>query len=151
MTDEQNKPPRRGGRPRVGTVLPTRDGRLQGQGQYADSSRKRLKPFPKGTSEAMARERTAYHGVAGCGGTGLAEIPSTPMIDGWAWLADLARPARARQHLTYAHVRSASVASQADGNCARATPRRGCRTSSPEISDQHLGDGDEDGRGRSRI
>jgi hypothetical protein len=88
--------PRRGGRARVGTVLKTRDGRLQGQVTFADGSRKRLKPFPKGTSEAMAREKTAYHAEIAAKITPkkaapekTPEIPDTPM-GRWfkAWLAD---------------------------------------------------------------
>jgi len=38
----------------------TRDGRWQPQITLPDGRRKRLPPFPKGTSEAYARERTAY-------------------------------------------------------------------------------------------
>ena len=96
MTDEDPKPRRKGGRPRVGTVLPTRDGRLQGQVQYADGSRKRLKPFPKGTSDLMARERTAYHAAIyakiypkKAKQEVSQELPDTPM-GRWvkAWLAD---------------------------------------------------------------
>ena len=56
------------GRKRTGTVLVTRDGRYQPQVTIAvvdpngkrRHKRKRLPPFPKGTSKAYARERTAY-------------------------------------------------------------------------------------------
>ena len=51
----------RGGRQRTGTVIKLKDGRLQGIITLADGGRKRLPPFPKGTSEAMAREKTAYY------------------------------------------------------------------------------------------
>lgn len=44
---------------RSGTVLKTRAGLFQPFVTLADGTRKRLPPFPKGTSEAMARERTA--------------------------------------------------------------------------------------------
>lgn len=47
-------------RPRTGTLLRTRDGRWQAQVLLADGTRKRLPPFPKGTSEAMAREKAAH-------------------------------------------------------------------------------------------
>ena len=43
---------------RLGTVVRTKRGLLQGIITLVDGSRKRLKPFPKGTSEEMARERT---------------------------------------------------------------------------------------------
>lgn len=49
-----------GGRPKTGTVRKTRAGLWQGVVTLADGSRMRLEPFPKGTSEAMAREKTAY-------------------------------------------------------------------------------------------
>lgn len=88
--------PRRGGRARVGTLLKTRDGRWQAQVTLADGSRKRLTPFPKGTSEAMARERAAYHAELAAKinpkkpqAERTPEIPDTPM-GRWvkAWLAD---------------------------------------------------------------
>ncbi len=97
MSDEK-KPltPRRGGRARVGTLLKTRDGRWQAQVTLGDGSRKRLKPFPKGTSEAMAREKAAYHAELAAKVnpkkpqlTAAPEIPDTPM-GRWfkAWIAD---------------------------------------------------------------
>jgi len=43
-----------------GTVITTKSGKLQGVITLADGRRKRLKPFPKGTSQKMAEERTAY-------------------------------------------------------------------------------------------
>jgi len=43
-----------------GTVITTKSGKLQGVITLADGRRKRLKPFPKGTSQQMAEERTAY-------------------------------------------------------------------------------------------
>src|SRR6187431_2508836 len=49
---------RAGGRKAKGTVVKLADGRLQGI-VTVHGKRKRLKPFPKGTSEAMAEERTA--------------------------------------------------------------------------------------------
>lgn len=51
---------KRGGRKKTGTIVKTRDGRWQAIVTLADGSRKRLKPFEKGTSEAYARERAAY-------------------------------------------------------------------------------------------
>lgn len=50
---------RKGGRKATGTVAKTRDGRLQAIITLADGTRKRLKPFPVGTSEAYAKERAA--------------------------------------------------------------------------------------------
>ncbi|MFZ5891260.1 MAG: site-specific integrase [Myxococcota bacterium] len=43
---------------RLGTVVTTKSGLLQGIITLVDGSRKRLKPFPKGTSKEMAREKT---------------------------------------------------------------------------------------------
>lgn len=51
---------RKGGRKPTGTVGKTRDGRLQAIITLADGSRKRLKPFPVGTSEAYAKERAEF-------------------------------------------------------------------------------------------
>ena len=47
------------GRKKTGTLLKTKDGRWQPQITLADGSRKRLRPFPKGTSEEEARRMTA--------------------------------------------------------------------------------------------
>jgi len=44
-----------------GTVTTTKRGLLQGIITLPDGRRKRLKPFPKGTSEAMAKEKTAFY------------------------------------------------------------------------------------------
>lgn len=44
----------------AGTVIKLPDGRWQGFITLADGSRKRLPPFKPGTSETMARERTAF-------------------------------------------------------------------------------------------
>ncbi len=66
MNDTNHKSPApskeslRGGRPKTGTVVRTRAGLWQGVVTLADGSRMRLEPYPKGTSEAMAREKTAY-------------------------------------------------------------------------------------------
>src|SRR4051812_550180 len=57
MSDQKPKP----GRPRTGTVVKTRDGRLQAIISLPGGGRKRLPPFPRGTSEAMAREKAAYY------------------------------------------------------------------------------------------
>jgi integrase len=43
-----------------GTVVTTKSGLLQGIITLADGRRHRLEPFPKGTSRAMAEERTAW-------------------------------------------------------------------------------------------
>lgn len=64
MADSTEKPTpdqkeRRRGRPRTGTIVRTRDGRLQAIVTMADGKRKRLPPFPRGMSEAMAREKVA--------------------------------------------------------------------------------------------
>jgi integrase len=53
VTDKRNKPA-------TGTVVKTKSGRLQGIITLPSGKRKRLPPFPAGTSEAMAREKTAY-------------------------------------------------------------------------------------------
>ena len=45
-------------RKRTGTIIRLKDGRWQAVITLADGSRKRLPPFPKGMSEAMAREKT---------------------------------------------------------------------------------------------
>jgi integrase len=96
MADQKDTKPRIGGRPRVGTLLKTRDGRLQGQVTLGDGSRSRLKPFPKGTSRAMAKEHTAYQAAIAATvfpkkakGEAAQELPDTPM-GRWAkaWLAD---------------------------------------------------------------
>ncbi len=50
---------KRTGRKPTGTVQPTGDGRWRGRVTLNDGSRQWLDPFPAGTSEAMARERTA--------------------------------------------------------------------------------------------
>jgi integrase len=57
MSDEKNKP----GRPRTGTIVKTRDGRLQAIISLPGGGRKRLPAFPRGTSEAMAREKAAFY------------------------------------------------------------------------------------------
>jgi hypothetical protein len=58
MKDQRKK----AGRPATGTVVRIKSGpnagQLQGIITLADGSRKRLPPFPPGTSEAMAEERT---------------------------------------------------------------------------------------------
>lgn len=48
-------------RKRTGTLVRTKSGRLQGMVVLADGRRKRLPPFPVGTSEAMAREKLAAY------------------------------------------------------------------------------------------
>jgi hypothetical protein len=48
-------------RKKTGTILPTKDGRWQAVITLADGSRKRLEPFAKGMSEAMAREKAAAY------------------------------------------------------------------------------------------
>lgn len=96
----EEKTPRRGGRARVGTLLKTRDGRWQAQVTLGDGSRKRLKPFPKGTSEAMARERAAYHAEQAAKinpkkpqPTTTPELPDTPM---GRWVKDWLKDREAR-------------------------------------------------------
>ncbi len=49
------------GRKSKGSVLKTRDGRWQARITLADGTRKRLQPFPKGTSRAMAEEKAAKY------------------------------------------------------------------------------------------
>jgi integrase len=49
------------GRPRKGTICWTRDRRRQAIVTLADGSRKRLDPFPRGISEALAREKAAFY------------------------------------------------------------------------------------------
>ena len=49
------------GRKSKGSVLKTRDGRWQARITLADGTRKRLQPFPKGMSRAMAEEKTAKY------------------------------------------------------------------------------------------
>jgi integrase len=56
MTDEKRKQ----GRPREGTIVTAKSGLLQAIITLADGTRKRMKPFPKGTSRAYAKERAAY-------------------------------------------------------------------------------------------
>lgn len=52
---------KRGGRERTGTVVTTKAGLLQAVITLADGSRKRINPpFPKGTSEAYAKERAKF-------------------------------------------------------------------------------------------
>jgi len=48
-------------RKKTGTIVKTRDGRLQAIISLPGGGRKRLPPFPRGTSEAMAREKAAYY------------------------------------------------------------------------------------------
>ncbi len=48
-------------RKKTGTIVTLPDGRMQAIISLKDGSRKRLPPFPKGTSRAMALERTALH------------------------------------------------------------------------------------------
>jgi integrase len=90
-------PKPKGGRAPTGTVLETRDGRLQAQVTFADGSRKRLKPFPRGTSRELARERTAHHAAIAAtimperaaAPEATPEIPDSPM-GRWftAWVKD---------------------------------------------------------------
>jgi len=54
MADKVTKPP-------TGTIVKTKLGLWQPVVTLADGTRKRLKPFKKGTSEAMAREKTAVY------------------------------------------------------------------------------------------
>src|SRR5690606_3988072 len=81
-------------RPRKGTIIKTRDGRWQAMVTRADGTRKRLKPFPKGTSEAMAREKAAYHAELAASITPKQSdtkrgLPDTPMARWFgAWIAD---------------------------------------------------------------
>ncbi|MEO7032750.1 MAG: site-specific integrase [Polyangiaceae bacterium] len=48
-------------KPRTGTIVKTKLGQWQPVVTLRDGTRKRLKPFAKGTSEAMAREKTAVY------------------------------------------------------------------------------------------
>jgi integrase len=48
-------------RKKTGTIVKTKLGLWQAVVTLADGSRKRLPPFPKGTSEAMAREKAAHY------------------------------------------------------------------------------------------
>jgi len=48
-------------RKKTGTIVTLPDGRMQAVISLKDGTRKRLPPFPKGTSRAMALERTALH------------------------------------------------------------------------------------------
>jgi integrase len=52
---------RKGGRRSTGTVVRTKRGLFQAVITLTDGRRKRLPPFPVGTSEAMARERAAHY------------------------------------------------------------------------------------------
>lgn len=52
------KRPHKGGRQPTGTLLRTRDGRLRGRITLPDGRRICTPPFPAGTSEEMAREKT---------------------------------------------------------------------------------------------
>ena len=47
-------------RQRTGTVIRTKSGLWQAIVTLADGSRKRMPPFAKGTSKALAQERAAY-------------------------------------------------------------------------------------------
>lgn len=69
------------GRPRTGTVVKTRDGRLQAIISLPGGGRKRLPPFPRGTSEAMAREKAAYY-TEQAFALGLARPPKADAVDG---------------------------------------------------------------------
>ncbi len=60
MTRSNEDRTSKGGRPRTGTIIKLSDGRLQGIVTLADGSRKRLPPFPRGTSLEMAKERTTH-------------------------------------------------------------------------------------------
>ncbi len=81
-------------RPRKGTLLKTRDGRWQAQVLLADGTRKRLPPFPKGTSEAMAREKAAhwaerYAAAVPKQADASRDLPDTPMTRWFeGWIAD---------------------------------------------------------------
>src|SRR5688572_2914913 len=81
-------------RKRTGTLLKTRDGRWQAQVLLADGTRKRLPPFPKGTSEAMARKKAAhwaerYATAAPKQVEAKRELPDSPMTRWFeAWIAD---------------------------------------------------------------
>lgn len=82
-------------KPRTGTVVKTRAGLWQGMVTLADGSRMRLKPpFPKGTSEAMAREKTAYWAekFADKVRPPSERAPNVTSAEGWvnAWIADKA-------------------------------------------------------------
>jgi hypothetical protein len=52
---------RKAGRPLKGTLVWTRDRRRQAIVTLGDGSRKRLEPFPRGISEALAREKAAFY------------------------------------------------------------------------------------------
>lgn len=56
MTDEKRK----GGRAREGTVSTTKSGLLQAIVTLADGTRRRIKPFPKGTSLAFAKDKAKF-------------------------------------------------------------------------------------------
>jgi integrase len=60
MSEGSNeKQTNKGGRKLTGHVVKTADGRWQALIRLADGTRKRIPPFPAGTSEAMAREKAA--------------------------------------------------------------------------------------------
>jgi len=81
---------RNGGRKPTGTVQKTCDGRWRGRITLADGSRQWLDPFPPGTSEAMARERTAAlteQAIAmGLKSTGPKPSPAQAKLDCEAWV-----------------------------------------------------------------
>jgi len=96
-----------GGRPRSGTVVKTRDGRWQAILTLVDGSRYRLEPFPKGTSETMARERAAHYSEKVAEkGLGRATKPSTEM-GAWlhAWLSQRAKRYTSAARWNDAHYR----------------------------------------------
>ncbi len=90
---ERSKP----GRKATGTITKTKAGLWQAIVTLADGTRKRLPPFPKGTSEAMAREK-ATHYAAEVARLGIVRAPievsalaePAESAEGWftSWLAD---------------------------------------------------------------
>jgi hypothetical protein len=106
MPDEKPKP----GRKRAGTIIKTRGGRLQAMSTLPDGSRKRLPPFPRGTSEAMAREKAPYYTEQG-----RSPWPRTSGVQ--------ARRARGRRY--------------ADGSLAEGLARRSRRARSLEHAREH--------------
>jgi hypothetical protein len=100
MTNDEHKGSVRRGRPPTGRVIKLKDGpnagQLQGIITLADGSTRRLPPFPRGTSRAMAKDKTlAKQEAARAAGLGSdepesTEIPDDSPMGGWvrAWDAD---------------------------------------------------------------
>lgn len=95
---------RHGGRAATGTIIRTKSGRWQAVVRLVDGSRKRIPPFPHGTSEEMAREKARHYaervrelGLVSASTTEKTAPKADPKSDCQAWVDEWQKAREARR------------------------------------------------------